>query len=82
MNEQTEPLTFEEHRQMGGELRGMTARIRELHRLAQDVYGGESPAAARFGETLEALVHLCDGMQAQAATDLSEHQARGLYAAR
>jgi hypothetical protein len=76
---QSDPLSFEEHRQMSAELRGMAARLRELYVLAEDVYGAASPAAARFGEALEALARARSGMQTQAEADLPEYRARGLY---
>ena len=64
---------------MSAELRGMTARLRELYVLAEDVYGAGSPATARFGEALEALARARTGMQTQAEADLPEYRARGLY---
>jgi hypothetical protein len=76
---QSDPLTFEEHRQMSAELRGMAARLRELYVLAEDVYGAGSPAAARFGEAVEALARARGGMQTQAEADLPDYQAQGLY---
>jgi hypothetical protein len=79
MSAQSDPLSFEEHRQMSAELRLMAARLRELYVLAQDVYGAESPAVARFAEALESLARVRSEMQAQSAADLPEYQAGGLY---
>ena len=64
---------------MSAELHAVAARVRELHRLAQEVYGDDSPAASRFGDTLASLARLCIEMQAQAGADLPENQAKGLY---
>ncbi len=57
----------------------MTARLRELYILAQDVYGDGAPTVARFGEAVESLARLQSEMQAQADADLPEYQADGLY---
>ncbi len=79
MSGEPDPLTFEEHRQMSAELRDIAARLGELYVLAQDVYGGGTPAVARFREALESLARLRSEMQSQAQADLPEYQAASLY---
>ena len=79
MNGQPDPLTLEEHRQMSDELRRVSASLRELHRMAAEVYGDGSPAAARFGEAVDALASLRAEMKSQAEADLPPDGAAGLY---
>jgi hypothetical protein len=76
---QTDPLSYEEHRQLSDELRGISSRLRALYALAEDVYGADSAAAARFGDALGSLARVRGEMQTQAAADLPEYQTRDLY---
>jgi len=63
------PLTLEEHRELGRELRRASARMRELCHMTVAAYGPNSRAAFTFAKAVEALDRLSKDMQAQAAHD-------------
>jgi hypothetical protein len=65
------PLTLEEHRELGREMRAANARLRQLCALVVDVYGPDNRAAFSFLKTLEAIDRLCHDLQAQAGQDAS-----------
>jgi hypothetical protein len=73
------PLTLEEHRELGAELRRSRARIQELCALVTEVYGANNQAAFSFSKAAEALERLCVDMQAQAVRDLPGFRADGFY---
>jgi hypothetical protein len=73
------PLTLEEHRDLGREIRTTASRFRELRALVTSVYGRNSLAAFNFEKTVETLERLQDDMEAQAAQDLAGARAEGLY---
>ena len=73
------PLTVEEHRELGAELRRSRARIQELCTLVSGVYGPNNQAAFSFSKASEALERLCADMQAQAALDWPDFRTDGFY---
>ena len=77
--ETSAPLTLEEHRELGRELRVTSARLRELHQLLISVYGPQHLAAAEFRRVSEGLGRLRQDLQTQAAADLPGYPVDGLY---
>ena len=67
--ESIDPLTLEEHRQLGAELRATGARLHELQTLVMSVYGPQNRAAFDFVKTTEFMDRLCQDLQAQVAND-------------
>ncbi|MGA3095272.1 MAG: hypothetical protein ABSF25_02360 [Bryobacteraceae bacterium] len=77
--ESLNPLTLEEHRELGAELRGTRSRLRELCELVISVYGPQTRAAFEFVKTAESVDRLCQDLQAQAARDWPGHHTDGFY---
>ena len=73
------PLTLEEHRELGAELRSINARLQELCKLVVSVYGRNTQAAFTFIKAAEHVDRLCQDLQAQAAKDLPGYPIDGLY---
>ena len=73
------PLTLDEHRELGQELKLTGARLRELERLVTSVYGPNSRASFAFIKITEAVERLRQEMDAQAQADLPGHMTDGLY---
>ena len=73
------PLTFDEHRELAGELRSATIKLRELYAIIAEIYGPNNQAAFSFGKTVESLDRLCADMRAQASQDCPGHDANQLY---
>jgi hypothetical protein len=73
------PLTLDEHRELGAELRRSRARIQELCTLIAEVYGPNNQAAFSFSKAAEALERLCIDMQTQAARDLPGYHTDDFY---
>jgi hypothetical protein len=73
------PLTLEEHRELGQELRIAGARLRELERLITSVYGPNSRASFGFSKLSEAVERLQQEMEAQAQADLPGFITERLY---
>ncbi len=73
------PLTFEEHRELGRELRAAVIRLHELRKLVVSVYGPNNRAAERFAAISEDLERLCAAMQAQAEHDCPGFPVQGFY---
>lgn len=73
------PLTLEEHRELGCELRRTRVRIHELCAVVTDVYGPNTRAAFSFAKAAEALDRLCLDLQAQATRDLPGYGAETFY---
>ena len=63
------PLTLEEHRELGRELSAMNARMRELCHLVVQVYGPHNRASFTFLKTAEGMERLCQDMQTQVTLD-------------
>jgi hypothetical protein len=77
--ERPQPLTREEHIELGRELKHARTRLRELAALVVDVYGPQNHAAFTFQKIIESLDTLTEDMQVQAAEDLRGHSVDGLY---
>jgi hypothetical protein len=73
------PLTLEEHRELGAEMRAMNARIQELRRLVISVYGPNNQAAFTFHKAAETMERLCKELQTQATHDLPGYPIDDLY---
>jgi hypothetical protein len=73
------PLTFEEHRELGRELRTTSARMHELSRLVLGVYGPHHRVSFSFQKSVEAIDRLCKELQTQAKQDLPEYPVEGFY---
>ena len=67
--ETVNPLTLEEHRELGRELAAMNARMRELCNLVVAVYGPHNRASFTFIKTAESMEKLCQDMQTQVTLD-------------
>lgn len=64
------PLTLEEHRELGAELRAVNARLQELCKVVVSIYGPNTPAAFTFTKATATVERLCQDLQAQAERDL------------
>jgi hypothetical protein len=64
------PLTLEEHRELGAEIRATAARLKELADVVIGVYGPNNQAAFGFQRLVETLERLQKDLQAQASRDL------------
>jgi hypothetical protein len=73
------PLTLEEHRELGQEIRTASARLRELCTMMVGVYGSENRAAHSFVKLTEAMNSLRQELQTQAARDLPGYPVEGIY---
>ena len=73
------PLTLEEHRELGRELRAANTRLQELYKVVVGVYGPNNQASFTFRKVAENLNRLCQDLQAQAAHDLPGFSVDGLY---
>ena len=73
------PLTLEEHRELGAEMRAMNARMQELCKVVVSVYGPNAQAAFSFMKAAEQVARLCQDLQAQASRDLPGYPIDGLY---
>lgn len=73
------PLTLEEHRELGAEMRVVNARVQELCKVVVSVYGPNAQAAFTFLKVAEQLDRLCQDLQAQAAKDLPGYPIDGMY---
>ncbi|HUK17464.1 MAG TPA: hypothetical protein VLW65_13660 [Bryobacteraceae bacterium] len=73
------PLTFEEHAQLGRELRPTRLRMHELSAVVVEIYGPQNRAAFTFQKIAEALDRLCADLETQAAADLPGQSVDGLY---
>ena len=73
------PLTLEEHRELGAEMRAVNARLQELCKVVVSVYGPNAKAAFTFLKAAEQIHRLCQDLQAQAAKDLPGYPTDGIY---
>ncbi|HEY1221246.1 MAG: hypothetical protein ABSE42_04650 [Bryobacteraceae bacterium] len=77
--ERPQPLTRDEHLELGRELKQARTKLNELATLVVEVYGPQNHAAFTFQKIIEALDTLSEDMQAQAAEDLRGEPVEGLY---
>ena len=73
------PLTLEEHRDLGAAVRGARLRMRQLCELVVGVYGPNNQAAFTFLKTVENLDRLNQDLRAQAAQDLPGYPVDTIY---
>ena len=73
------PLTLEEHRQLGKELRATNARLRQLSALMVSLYGPNNGAAFTFQKVAEAMDRLCNELENQAAHDIAGYSSETFY---
>jgi hypothetical protein len=73
------PLTMEEHRELGVEMRAMNARMQELCKVVVGVYGPHAQAAFTFQKVADGVQRLCQDLQAQASRDLPGYPTDGFY---
>ena len=73
------PLTLDEHRELGNEIKKAHARLGELAALVQSVYGPQNQAAFTFQRMMEYMDRLVGDLQAQAAEDLPGFNVDGIY---
>ena len=73
------PLTLEEHRQLGSELRATNVRLRQLRDLVVSVYGPNTRASFSFNKLTEAIDRLCAEMETQATRDAAGFKSDNLY---
>jgi hypothetical protein len=73
------PLTLDEHRELGREMRATTLRLRSFCDLVVQVYGPNNLAAFAFLKTLESLDRVNFELQAQARQDLPGHEKDNFY---
>jgi hypothetical protein len=79
MRTTTNPLTLDEHRELGREVRATRARLRQLCGLVMSVYGPANTAAFAFQRAADAMDRLCGDLQAQASADHPGHPVDGFY---
>ncbi len=72
-------LTFEEHRELSGELARTQRRLEEFGSLANGVYGSESSASIALFEAAEAVGRIRFALQLQANDDCPGESASELY---
>jgi hypothetical protein len=77
--ESSQPLTRDEHLELGRELKRARIKLDELAALVTEVYGPQNHAAFTFQKIIEALDTLCEDMQVQAAEDLRGQRVEGMY---
>ena len=75
----TDPLTFEEHRELGQEILKTRARLLQLGSVIKRVYGPQSRTAFIFQKATDAVDRLCVEMQAQAESDCPGLDASSFY---
>ena len=63
------PLTLEEHRRLGSELRAANLRLHQLCDIIVSVYGPQNRAAFSFQRVTEAIDRLCADLETQATWD-------------
>ena len=73
------PLTFDEHRELGREMKVAADRLRSLCDLIVNVYGPNNRAAFSFLKAMEAMDRLNQDLQSQATQDLPGHPINDFY---
>ena len=77
--ETSNPLTLDEHRQLGSELRATNARMRQLCDLVAGVYGPNNRAAFTFRKLVETMERLRQELETQAGRDLGGNSSDTFY---
>jgi hypothetical protein len=73
------PLTLEEHRELGAEMRVVNARLQSVCKMFVSVYGPHTQSAFSFLKAAEQMQRLCQDLQAQAERDHPGHATDGIY---
>jgi hypothetical protein len=74
-----QPLSYEEHRDLGREISATKSRLLHLGDMVSSVYGAESASAADFQKVNEALDQLGRRLGAQADKDCPGRRASDFY---
>ncbi len=74
-----QPLTRDEHLELGRELRNARIKLNELAALVSEVYGPQNQPVLTLQKIVQALDTLTAQMQAQAAEDLRGQRVEGFY---
>ena len=74
-----QPLTRDEHLELGRELKKARIKLQELAALVVDVYGPQHQAVLTFQKVIDALDTLSGDLQTQAADDLRGQRVEGFY---
>ena len=77
--ERPQPLTRDEHLELGRELKQTRIKLSQLAALVTEVYGPNSQAGFTFQKILDELDRLSDHLQAQAAEDLRGERVDEFY---
>lgn len=75
----SEPLTFEEHRELGQEMQKTQQRLTQLSRMVLDVYGSNNRCSFAFEKLNEAMEQVMEELEKQAIADCPAQDARALY---
>ena len=73
------PLTIDEHRELGREMKVTALRMRALCDLVVGVYGPANRAAFSFLKAMEAIEHLEQDLATQALQDLPGYPSNDIY---
>jgi hypothetical protein len=73
------PLTLEEHRELGIEIRTARVRMRQLCELVAGVYGPANQASVSFLRAVEDLDRLSQDLRAQALKDWPDYPLDKIY---
>ena len=73
------PLTLEEHRRLGQELRAANTRMHQLCDLVVNVYGPHNRAAFSFQKLADAMERACQDMETQASHDVAGYSSDSFY---
>lgn len=74
-----DPLNYEEHRELGREMRATRERLMQLSRVVFEIYGPASRSAFAFQRLNEAMERLCVELGTQAITDCPGRQTDEFY---
>jgi hypothetical protein len=77
--ETSNPLTLDEHRKLGRELRATNARLRQLCDVVVGVYGPNNRAAFSFQKLSEAMERACQDLETQATRDVGGYPGESFY---
>ena len=73
------PLSLDEHRELGREMKATVQRLRMLCGLVVEVYGPANRAAFSFVKALETIERLEQDLATQAMHDLPGYPSNDLY---
>ena len=74
-----EPLTYEEHHELGQEIRKARQRMARLSSMLSEVYGANNRCSFAFEKLNEAMDQLLDELGRQATADCPGTGADALY---